>query len=241
MVKPFLYAACDTEYFKRHGYAFYKSAVQNGHRVFVDISPRNKTITKEDVQFFTDFSNSFTDLEKELAVVPRIATGRYDLNVLEERAYFACVRFLNIDEILLKMNNVLVLDIDSIIMSEIEVDDSNPIGLYSRPNESSGMNVAAGAVFYKDLASTKEFIMETSEFIKHNPVKWFIDQYALFHAHNKCNIEYTDLSKTRLLDWDFQENTMIWTGKGARKDTNMTYLQKKREIDATFLNNQTKA
>jgi len=240
MVKPFLYAACDMKYFMKHGYAFYKSAVQHGHRVMVDITPDGVQLSNKEVKFFKEgFIKSFTPEELELAIQPRIMSGRYKLDVKEERAYHACVRFLNVDDVLRKVNNVLVLDIDSIIMSEIFVDDSKPLGLYLRPNEGYGMNVAAGAVFYKDLESTKDFILSTSEYINKHPVRWFIDQHALFHAYNECELEYTDLSKLNLMDWNFVTDTMVWTGKGNRKDTNQTYLGKKREIDATFFDSKT--
>ena len=101
--------------------------------------------------------------------------------------------------------------------------------------ETQASHVAAGIVYY-----TKKclpFAEEVSHALCSNDLIWFIDQVALWVQYRKdVLIDPKDYDFIRFdnmdmdpgdqswMDWEFKENSLIWTGKGDRKYTAQKYM-----------------
>lgn len=140
-------------------------------------------------------------------------------------------------------NNIMYLDVDSIIRSDLKIINQllikNDIILaISNPKKitSKGTLVRSGIIICKNNIQTKIFFKYVEKEINIMGItKWFSDQNAL----KKVYLKYINPWKTNtnnlypkiacvpktLLDWDFMSNSIIWTGKGERKDKNLIYLK----------------
>jgi hypothetical protein len=92
-----------------------------------------------------------------------------------------------------------------------------------RYDERPHVTVAAGALALSPTAGAAKFIDQVSALIR--PVleageaAWFLDQIVLGHVHrNLADGEVqVSLLERIYLDWFFQDESLIWTGKGPRK------------------------
>lgn len=244
-VKPIVYAACDLEYFKQHGLAFMKSAAMNGMVSFVQIIPtRNHPIEVQSEilkKYMKDvFAKSLSLEEKKFIIVPELLEKYYDVPFDEERTYFSVVRFLEVGSLIRKWNApFLVLDIDSIIQKEVTFDISVETGIYLREDntvganehEIEGMKVAAGCLYVTPLSLT--FLDRVKNNILSEPLRWFCDQKAIYYAYlkHKEGNNFFDLSKTNLLDWQFRDDSLVWTAKGKLKYTSEIYAKRKKDVE----------
>jgi len=152
------------------------------------------------------------------------------------RTYYACARFLVAPLIIEQGVNLLLVDSDCFIMKPV-IKPNTQIGLFLRdplPNtqgwEQEGSKIAAGVVYYSHEALL--FSKEVASTINRGPFQWFLDQRALNEIYQKYKNELTITQfNNEFMDWEFVENTTIWTGKGQRKYTNQTYLNKKKEYE----------
>ncbi len=247
-----LFAAANLSYFMEHGYAFAKSAVDSDNFVHIIVWKDNKGDWVEEQKIFLKFMTKFyqnIDPKKcsvQLLSHNTIAKFKNSLTIIEERAFYACVRFLMLDDVVrqeyeINNRNVMVLDIDSIINKKIEISDEYDLGVFLRHNEvqgteyeKQGMKIAAGMLYVTPRAS--EFIETLRTIIAANEIRWFCDQIALFRAYNgnKDMLNVLNFDK-QSLDWEFEEDTKIWTGKGKRKTDDPIYTAKKKEIDLGLL------
>jgi len=244
-MKPILFAACDIEYFLQHGLAFTKSASQHTMKSHIVISPNftqdyNSQVLRLNSFLNKEFYPSFTDEEKKYIIEPKFMDYVYDVKYDTPKTYFSALRFLECGKIITQnLVPLLILDIDSVVNSEILIDDDITLGLYLREKnitgsnayEIEGMKVAAGAVYLTPDA--EEFINEVRAYLFTNKLIWFCDQHALYNAYKvtKGKYKFIDFADKNVIDWDFNENSLIWTGKGQRKYNNKTYLERKKKYD----------
>lgn len=242
---PTLYAACNMDYFYSHGYTFAKSAIdhQNYVRISVWHDEFNSETQTKYLKFMTQFYQTIGVNQCKIDLVSHktLDVIKKSSNVIELRAFYASMRFILLEEILEQElendRSVLVLDIDSIIRNKIEVDDKYDIGIFSRENEiihgteyeQHGMKIAAGALYLSENAV--EFARDIKENIINDEIKWFCDQKAIYESYLSMK-QYYDIwymDKT-FLDWEFTENSTVWSAKGSRKFENQTYLNEKVKI-----------
>ena len=243
MKKPFIYAACDTDYYLNHGVAFSKSAASHGHQAIIHITPNFDRDFKVQAEQIVEIYKKIKETnllphERQFVPPPLLAQGMYKQDIRDNRAYYACLRFFFLPILLeaFPNNEFLVLDIDSYLMDEIYIDDDVDLGLYLRENndmggsefEKQGMKVAAGAIYVTSAA--KDFVYDVAKFLEQNESRWFIDQHAIYQAYqtHKNSLNILDFSKSNFLDWEFKKGSKIWTGKGDRKNSNQTYLNQKK-------------
>lgn len=242
-IEPVVFGACDIKYFKEHGISFCKSVSQSGMKVCVYITPLLRggdfKTQIEDLNIF--IKNEFMKIDEETRkniLFPRLLTSYYDIDVREERAYYASIRFLLLPELLKEFEHpILVLDMDSIVNKKITFPKDTDISFYLREEtnganeyENQGMKVLAGAVYVTPAAF--DFTIDVANEIKTNPVKWFCDQLAIHKAFKKNkNLKFFDMSDQNILDWEFNEDSFIWSAKGNRKYENKKYLARKMEIE----------
>lgn len=248
MAEVTLFAAANLAYFYEHGYAFAKSAVDSGNYVHIAVWKDNKgdwvQEQKDFVTFLDKFYKSVDPAKCVVQLVPNTIMYKMKAgaNIIEERAFFACVRFLLLENMVhneyeQRRRGVMVLDIDSIVNQKIEIPDNYDIGVFLRtdnpqgtPYEMEGMKVAAGMLYVTPRAV--DFMSVLRAYIMANEIRWFCDQIALYRAFNTFKDEMEVLVfNNDQLDWDFNEGTQIWTGKGARKHSDPTYVNRKKEIE----------
>lgn len=218
---PVIYAACDSGYFIDHALPFAVSSSEAGFDTHVHIT--NPT---PEVFSHCGIINSCCD--------NRVTYTFDDVNLSElpeesQRAFYACLRFHVLPNLLPSATKVLTLDIDCLVMKSFEFPET-PCGYFPRPNEEHpGMRVAAGAVYMtnesKNIAESISIALNTAS------LEWFVDQMALSHVFDQVPSEFITCFDNEFMDWDFVEGTAIWTGKGPRKFDNTTYVAKKTEFN----------
>lgn len=215
--------SCDEKYFIEHFPPLAYSAVGAGERIHAHVvNPTQEChglakILEEDIGATYSFE-------------------RRDLSGVDPRTYYACSRFLILPEFLHHgMPEALVLDTDCLIMNEIDWSPFENVhaGLFFREAlpgthgwESQGTKIAAGAVYAK--RSALEFTIDVRYRITQGPFQWFIDQVALNESYEKHKDTMSFYGiPPEFMDWNFVENTTIWTGKGDRKYKDVKYLNAK--------------
>lgn len=227
---PVLFAASDSGYFVVHGQALALSAEKYGKDVhFHIVNPNQQAlamaalmsgVTKNKVTFtFNDFDFSGWHAE-------------------EMRAYYASLRFLVAPDILQTAGKLLILDIDCVVMNEFEFPEK-PVAYFPREPlegtfgwEKEGTRVAAGAVYYDSRAINVAH--EVALAIRDLEMRWFVDQIGLSRAMQRVPEEHVHHFDASFMDWEFVENTVIWTGKGNRKYESEKYRNKKLAYDDEF-------
>lgn len=225
--KPVVYAACDSYYFISHAEAFIFSANSAKKDVHIHcINPTQEVYTMAIL------------IANSVSVNVTYSFSDYDLSGMDDetkRTYYACARFLYLPYILQEAKNVLTLDIDCVILKDFKF-PTKPIGYFPREPlqgtvgwEREGSKVAAG-VLYLDRKALN-VADEIAKYIRNNPLRWFVDQRAIHETLQRVSDDYKFVFDKTFMDWDFEDTSVIWTGKGNRKHTNVDYVNKKKSFE----------
>ena len=197
-------ASCDSKYFEDHYSAFYNSAVKCGYDVHINIINPTDKLKNSNIK---NVSYSYGPNTK---------------------VFFACNRFLIAKNFL--EDGVLITDIDCFFNKRLP-DIKEDIGLFLRPQNPLHMKVAAGILWLNDTEKAKLFIENTEKRLE-NPTIWYEDQIALHRSYRELKKEISCFKfNISHMDWEFSENSYIWTGKGNRKYKNKKYLKRKEELE----------
>jgi len=221
---PVVFAACDSGYFIDHAIPFITSSSKAGFNTHVHVvNPTDEVLSMAGIiNGITTNDVTYTFEDRDLS----------KLNTEQERAYYACLRFFALPHILPSAKEVLVLDIDCMVMQEFAFPETSCAYFPRHNEESQEMKVAAGAVYLKhDAMNVAKAIVET---IGNLELKWFVDQIALTHIFNQIPAEHITEYDNNFMDWEFVEDTCIWTGKGPRKYDNTTYVGKKNHFTTEY-------
>lgn len=223
---PVVFAACDSNYFMEHAGPFVYSADEHGFDVHIHVvNPTDKVLSYAAILAST--------------VQVRLTYTFHDIDLTplgdNARAYYASTRFLVAPNILEACGKILILDIDCLIMKRFDF-PSKPVGFYPRESlpgttgwEAEGTKVAAGAVYFSKeaLIGASAVAQQLSEL----PFQWFNDQIALSRVLGSLPEAHVEHFDSQFMDWEFEEGTAIWTGKGPRKYENATYVAEKHKYD----------
>ena len=88
------------------------------------------------------------------------------------------------------------------------------------------MKVAAGAVYFS--LPGLQVASAVASKLRKAPLAWFADQIALSETFSQVDQLHTTRFSSRFMDWEFEDGTAIWTGKGPRKYENPRYVAKKQ-------------
>lgn len=236
---PVVFTAADSKYFHMFGTEFVYSFSRMGHDVHVhlvnpdekchDLVKKLKSVCRTKVTF----SHEVTDIQQY----------RKDG---EDDTYYTCARWIKLPEILESAGEVMVLDIDCIARKPFVFPHNENLGFYPRfKNEDSNMKILAG-IFYITKEKMK-LANRIRDSILNNPMEYYVDQIVL-HEELKNETEYfkfdddfcdgddVDAKCNRFFDGDcvigrdgeltnFNENSIIWTGKGLLKFKHPQYLE----------------
>ena len=218
-----LCTVCDSLYFKEFAPALINSVekLKKTKLIVVVINP-----TEENKTFISNQNYKNTEFHT-------IADNR------THKSFYASARFI-FSEILLSnldVDGLFFIDTDCLVLKEVEFPSSD-YALFLRDPlpgtvglEKEGTNVAAGAVYIdKNGIDFARQVGQSLNAIKENI--WFIDQVILWRAHNyfkeNNNLSFEQIDK-KYIDWEFVDDSVIWTGKGPRKYSDEKFVKALRE------------
>jgi hypothetical protein len=238
MSKTIVFAAADTNYFIEHGKEFINSCVKHENYCFMTVFPNFEDDLDEQAKRLHEFRKSVKlhPNAGEYGLGVEFFQHMYNGHIVMPKAYYASFRFLHLPAIMQTFpnDNLLVLDVDSLIMTKLpEIQEE--VGMYLRLNnqvggneyEVEGMKVAAGILYLK--ADQIDVAKNIKERILVNQMVWFNDQHAIYNAYKEIRTQKSirDLNDGTWMDWNFEDGTYIWTAKGDRK-SNPVYLEAKK-------------
>jgi len=227
------FASCDSKYFIDH------------------VVPWGESITRFDINAHAHIINPSLDCFSlidhlkinmpKLAVTFEVTDLPNNLNT--QRVYYSCNRFMVADKIVPYANTIAITDIDCLLMKKVDIPTA-PIGIFLRDSlpgtigwEFQGTKCAAGILSVS--GAGKGFLnmvhARINEIVIDNGWRWFTDQVAIFEVYRSMGLEDEVFKYTKeWLDWDFVDNTIIWTGKGDRKYKDETYLKAKENVTESY-------
>jgi hypothetical protein len=156
----------------------------------------------------------------------------------ERRTYYACARFPGISRLLKECGTtaILCLDADSLVVNPIDSDFTDKtdadIVVDLRNTESQNQEhvaIAAGAIWLRPTPQVRKFALDLAEeidgLVQNRELNWFADQvvfYRQMQAHAK-SVRFYNL-KRKYLDWNFAEDSIVWSAKGKRKENDLRFL-----------------
>ena len=231
---PVVYAACDSEYFLDHAAPFIYSANDIGKDVHIHICNPTEEVWTKSIILNADTNVRVTYTANDIDFT---TAGDHQGPVLPyaERTYYACLRFLYLQEIVLRATKVMALDIDCLLMRPFDF-PTTAVGYFPRESlegtrgwEQKGTRVAAGIFYIEERAHA--VASQISNRIAMGPFNWFLDQIALSEVVDFIPKDQVTEYDDNFMDWNFRQGTAIWTGKGDRKHNNITYVKAKNEFD----------
>lgn len=234
--KFFIYAAADSVYFDQYAKPLINSVITNTPDFGIHIHIYNPSLDqiefcqmKEQVSYtfenidlnvFDPITNYWMekiefDNERQRQMKKKGETyGRDFLKDLIIKTYYACVRFIRLNEI----NNqypCLAIDVDGIVRKPFSIDQYTTNDFYLHEKK-SGEHLA-GALLLSNANSFKflnEYAANLEDNINQNKLYWFLDQVILDQLVMNYNKGLLPMS---LIDWAMKNESPIWSAKGKRK------------------------
>jgi tetratricopeptide (TPR) repeat protein len=158
------------------------------------------------------------------------------------KTYFACSRFIRLPELMQKSPaTYLCIDCDCLVIDDISDLTANQpdfdIMAHRRFVPEEFLEVAAGGLVVMPTLAAKRFLARLYNtivsVIEAGEASWFLDQIALNEVLNLeeeagLNVSLLDIS---YIDWFFNSESKIWTGKGKRKSRDLLYLKQFNHYD----------
>ena len=151
------------------------------------------------------------------------------IRVSEERIHYCAARFTRLPELLERYSSILIVDVDSVFNSHIGFDDQYDLGFFFRPwvdPSFMSLQVLCAASYWTYRA--RDFAVKVRERIYKKHFRWMFDQKAIWETYLETKGEYNVLTLDKnFLNYDFDIEAPIWTGKGDRKNLPI-YLERKQ-------------
>lgn len=151
----------------------------------------------------------------------------------ERKAFYANYRFVSLADYLKDNRNqieTLFFDIDTLVKKDLapvlNQYGNSDIALHTRLDRKlTSRKTMAGAIFFSaQKKNVSQFIQALGKKVKEKIFAWYWDQETLYSQ--LC----THRKKTKLahleqncVDWEFNDDSIVWTGKGPRKDEDEKY------------------
>ena len=159
------------------------------------------------------------------------AIKRSDDNTITDRmrkTYYACARFIRLNQILTYPATFLAIDIDAIVRKEIPLLSLNHDFYIHRIN-GNHERFLAGGLYCNNTKSSKDFLNDYSSLLLNNLsddyLYWGLDQDLLHDLVPKYNWGELPLS---YIDWFMDRDSQIWTAKGQRKNLKVFIEEQKK-------------
>ncbi len=218
----YLFAAGDTKYFE----AFAPSLAMAAHMQGVPLH----------LHVINPTDNAFGTADFILRRLPDVSIAWHHEPDLEQRgyrpiqlaSYYCNLRMVLLPHLLrLGADRVYVTDLDIILNRHLPMQGPpNPIGLFlrdrwdmlGRSDARKGMLNCLGALWWVDYARL-DYANQCADYILSHAPRWLLDQEALYQTMMAMGLrdEVFEINRTRIVDWKFDEASVIWTAKGPRK------------------------
>lgn len=174
-----------------------------------------------------EFSFEYAELD-----TTQVKIGRDGITPYTEKAGF-CVNLRGRKTLELLREGarrVLFVDADTIVRRDLgplcALIDANDVVIHKRPHENDYMGVAGGVIGVRPSTGGIEFFERAVARIDAIGNRdFFSDQLAFTQTIEElgARVRVAHLPKA-YIDWEFEPDSFIWTGKGRRKFENETYL-----------------
>lgn len=152
-----------------------------------------------------------------------------DLKLWLRKTYYACMRFVRLDELLTMPMRFLEIDIDGVVRSRFNTTFPNDavcdFYLYEKEKRDKITGQVrktghlAGAILYTEKPQSRQFVHDMASRLRDeitaNNLYWFLDQSVLDELVPRYR---RGLLPMDYIDWRMQPHSAIWTAKGRRKD-----------------------
>jgi hypothetical protein len=244
----FIFTAADSAYFNAHAIPLINSVIANTE-FGIHIHIYNPTpdqirfcIAKPRVSVSYEYVNlsEFSTIAQQWLERTTFANIRqkqmfdkgqqFGLSFIQElitRTYYACARFVRLDQLLIEPTTCLAIDVDGVVRKPFSLILPNAaatdVFLYQkRSNEH-----LAGAMLFNE--NSKPFLQHYAKNIKKciakDDIYWFMDQLVLDQVISSYRKGLLPIS---YIDWDMHPNSAIWTAKGRRKDLAMFKVEQSK-------------
>lgn len=241
---PLLFAVCDPTYFYLHAEALMASINENAPHTALHLhlyDPRKDQFDEMErlAQKFSDVNLSYTWEESDLS----------SLDEEKRVVYYQSVRFIRV-YCALKSSRIpiIVLDIDSLIRGPVEqlvhAAHGADVGLIFRTELSHpGKNILASTVYaaptVAGLAFFESVVKRMAVHLLARVQTEMLDQRCLWRGYvsHKSRLRVWEIPQ-RFSDWNLSDDSIIWHGKGPRKQSEKYLLEKGRlapRDDSCFL------
>ena len=247
----FIYAACDYDYFEEFGPPLINSVLRNTkfgiHLHLYNPTPEQikycrsvdrVSITYEyaPLKLFETAGQRWVTppvdpalLVKHKRTLTAMTKGQ-DSSIQQrmQRTYFACARFIRLQQLIRQTSSLLAIDIDAIVRNDIPL-LSNIYDLYLYRIEKKDPRFLAGAIYlsgtYNSYQFLKEYATALTKTIEQDMLYWSIDQDLLEDIVPKYH--WGQMSD-ELIDWEMRPSGIIWTAKGTRKELDIFVNEKQK-------------
>lgn len=174
-------------------------------------------------QAFNIYKNPIQDLEFSRRRSKMIKIGENIEKIHHElvRTYYACTRFIRLDQLLKKPTYVIMLDTDSLVRKFFSLPKSNyDIHIFEKTHKKHVpyKQHLASTIFYTGTHASRQLICDHAKLIlkeyEKNTFYWFLDQETLDLSIQKYR--KNPLSQ-EFVDFDMNVDSYIWCAKGKRK------------------------
>lgn len=140
----------------------------------------------------------------------------------KDRAWLVYWRFHLLPDLLKEHEAVLMVDMDSVFRGHIDIDGKFDAGIFLRDNAHEVNKKVLGSAFYCTSRAI-ELAQWMSDSLRKEP-DWYWDQRKLWRMYQKFNGQYDFFHMgPKFISWDCHDESLIWTGKGSRKDWDETF------------------
>ena len=228
----------DSKYFRRHAIAWAWSVFINSMHGHIHIVNPSKK----------DLYNAYA-IYKNTNHQVGFSSEASDKKEYKNAAFLASKRFFIAKNLMDSHEKILITDADSFLLKQFIFLETD-VGIFLReplPSESNwireGTRVASGMISLSGKGGKLFIDRVVSNLRKESNVsgwKWFIDQVCIWRVYSELKESDKKVSfhafTERELDWNFNEASVVWTGKGSRKDLSKAYVKKKQELELDYLN-----
>lgn len=226
-----LFSACDTKYL---GYAI--ALIRSANLFSPGFTFVLHLINPEQTSF-----DHLQQLAKTLKGVHlAVSFENIDLTALKDEqkwAYFASARFPQLAKLLRQYQRpIFSLDADSLIVNPIDLNFSDKtdaeVVIIRRDLEGSvpeHLTVATGSIWFKPTEGTCKFLdnvaLQIDDRLQQCKLEWFVDQVVFSQQMKEMlkEVRFYNL-KSKYADWEFHEKSIVWAGKGTRKENDMRFF-----------------
>lgn len=224
-----IFSACDGIYFEKYAFTLLASLDQNSPGQSITILVMNPSGN------FDQLSKEYLTIFKSIKI--NLIIENIDLQGINPKNHgtiYSVYRFIFIEKYISRFpREFLFLDIDSCIRKDLlllfNYYQECDVAIHTRPYKKlNNRKLMAGVIYFNGVQNgCRQFLREISKRLKVNfkSLSWYADQLALYDAYkkvrNKINIAHLD---KKYIDWEFTQDSIIWTAKGDRKEYQNEYL-----------------